>query len=391
MFLGLVNVERFALTYALTPEFLGRTIARIYDCAVDPQLWPETLCTIRDEMDLAYVQLFFAAPPNNPAAMQSFQTPWDESWFHRLIPLLPTIPGMAQMRSAEVDQPIAQMQLFEPEAFYETEFYRTWAGPQGLGDACNTTVLRRPEVEAWFSGTTRRKRGLLTDQDLTTFRLLAPHVRRALMIADLIDEGRFNLALHRILLDQLSVAVFLVDGDGRVVLRNDAAARLIEDRVFLTEVSGFLRPVQQDLRAQFLQAIARAAQDESSLGTWGNGMALRGPDDAGAVSYVLPLGRSERRRALGPGHAAVFVSTKSGATPPPAEVLSALTGLTMAESRIALAIAAGQPTDLLAADQNISIHTLRKHLSNTYEKTGLTTQTALAAYVNGFRLPVHRP
>jgi len=34
------------------------------------------------------------------------------------------------------------------------------------------------------------------------------------------------------------------------------------------------------------------------------------------------------------------------------------------------------------------VHTLRKHLGNSYEKTGMKSQTALAALVNGFRLPI---
>ncbi len=376
------------MSYSLTPTFISRTIGRIYDCAIDPQLWPETLCSIRDEMDLAYVQLFFAAPPNEPSALRNFQTPWDESWLHRLLPLLPIVPGIQQMRTAEVDGPIAQLQVIDPDAFHQTEFYQSWAKPQGLGDACNTTVIRRPEIEAWFSGTTTQRRGMFSDQDLMTFQLLSPHVRRALLIADLIDEGQFNLALHRVLLNQLSIGVFLVDADGQVLLRNDASAAMVEDRHTLTEVSGKLRPVSVAHRTQFLAAVHRAATDEDGLGTLGNGMALPGRDGHSAVAYVLPLGRSERRRALGPGHAAVFVSTRGSTEPPAVEVLSALTGMTLSEARIALAIAEGQATEDLAAQQGISIHTLRKHLSNAYEKTGLNSQTALAALVNGFRLPL---
>jgi DNA-binding CsgD family transcriptional regulator/PAS domain-containing protein len=376
------------MPYSLTPEFISRSIACIYDCAVDPSLWIDTLTGIRDEMDLAYIHLFFASPPNSPLGVTNFHTPWDVTWFHRLMPLLPTIPGMGAMRAAEVDSPISQMSVVDADSFYQTPFYLDWAGPQNLGDACNTTVLRRNTVEAWFSGTTTRNRGLFTEQDYTTFRLLAPHIRRALLIGDLIDEGRLQVALQRALLDQLSVAVFLVEGDGTIVLHNAGADALLSERRTLTAVSGHLRPVSLPHRGQFLTAIARAAAEESSLGTWGNGIALPGENGALAVAYVLPMGRSECRRALGPGNAAVFVTTRDDAQPPAAEVISALTGLTLAEARAALAISTGQSTEDAAQTQGISIHTLRKHLSNAYEKTGLNSQTALAAMVNGYRLPI---
>jgi DNA-binding CsgD family transcriptional regulator len=376
------------VAYSLTPDFISRSIAGIYDCAVDPGLWPDTLSAIRDEMGLAYVQLTFAAPPHDPDSAASFHSPWDTDWLKQLRPLFPTIPGVAALRTAEVDRPISQMEVVPPDTLFQTDFYRDWIAPQGLGDGCNTTVLRRPAVEAWLSAAAYLERGAFTDQDYTTFRLLSPHIRRALLIADLIDEGRLGLALHRALLDQLSVAVLLVDVDGCVLLSNSRAQQMLEGRLTLTEVSGRLRPVNPALRDRFQTALARATSEESQLGTWGNGIALTGPDGAMAVSYILPLGQSDRRHALGPGHAAVFVTSRDDAQPPAAEVLSALTGLSLAEARVALAIASGQSTEEAALQQGISVHTLRKHLGNSYEKTGMKSQTALAALVNGFRLPI---
>jgi DNA-binding CsgD family transcriptional regulator len=377
------------MAFSPSTEFLTRTIANIYDCAVDPTRWQETLCQIRDDMDLAYLQLFFADPPDDPTKLRGFLTPWDQSWMQRLFPLLPIVPGIDEMRSAPIDSPLSQMEVIAPDAFQETTFFREWAGPQGLIDACNTTVIRRPTVEAWFSGTTRQPRGLFTDTDREAFRLLAPHIRRALLISELIDEGSFQLTLHRKLLNQLSIAIWMVASDGKILLTNTSAEQMLGQRATICDVAGRLRPVSAAHRDTFQSAIQRACLDETTLGTWGNGMALPGADpDRTAVAYVLPMGNSDRRHALGPGQAAVFITQGQNALPLPIEVLSAVTGLTLAEARVALEIAQGTPPETIAQQQGLSVHTVRKPLSNTYEKTGLNSQSALSALVNRYRLPV---
>ena len=89
--------------------------------------------------------------------------------------------------------------------------------------------------------------------------------------------------------------------------------------------------------AGFNEAVERAcAENDTDIGLYGNGIPLPSRDGAPAVCYVLPLGKSESRRALGPGLAALFISTEKAALPPTLEALSALTGLTSQESRIAL-------------------------------------------------------
>lgn len=377
------------MAFSPTPGFLNRSIAAIYDCAVDPGMWETTLCQIRDEMDLAYLQLFFADPPDDPSRIRGFLTPWDPSWMQKLLPILPLVPGIAAMRSAPVDSPIAQMEVIPAHEFHQSEFYQSWVRPQGLEDACNTTVLRRPTVEAWFSGTTRQGRGLFTDTDREAFRLLAPHIRRALLIAELVDEGRFQLTLHRKLLDQLSIAICLVDRQGKILLSNTSAEQMLAARETICDISGRLRPVSAHHRAAFQSAIERACLDEVMLGTWGNGMALPSePTGDAAVAYILPMGNSDLRHALGPGQAAVFLTTGQSEMPLPVEVLSAVTGLTLAEARVALDISTGAAPDEIAHRQGLSVHTVRKHLANTFDKTGLSSQSALGAFVNRLRLPL---
>ncbi len=382
------------MTHALTPALISQTNQRIHPCAVDPAQFPETLCGVRDETVLAKAALLHDHRPSATKAPCTWheeldiRTPWAAEGIQRLPALSANIPGYSRLRAAPMDSPTRQLRVIPVEKRLESAFAKGWTVPGGLFGVVLTPVIRRKESASVIIAPTRLKPGRATDTDVAAFRLRSPQICRALSIGGTLDEGRFKLALHRVLLDQLSIGVFMVDTDGHVLLRNAAAEAMLQAHAVLTQVSGRLCPVSMPHAVPFIAAINRAASPDTDLGSRVSGIALPGPEGQNAVSYVLPLGRSERCRALGPGHAAVCVSARNCTEPPAAEVLSALTGLTMTEARIALGITGGQSTDDLAAAQGISINILRKHLPNTDEKTGPSSQTVLAARVNGLRQPV---
>ena len=325
---------------------LSRLIARIYDCAVDPSEWQPTLVAIRDELDCAFASVHFMdfAPtyPATPPETIVFHSGWDEDWLTALQPLVGLIPEFDQMRNAAIDVPITQLQLVDEATFRTSEFCRRWVAPQGLRDTMNTKIIGRQTMTAMFSAPTFQHRELFGEADFTLMRLLTPHIRRALLINDLLDKRRLRLQIYRQLLDRLSVAVILVETNARVVYCNEVAEALLDAGTALTTSGGRLVARSDAHRQGFLAAIERACMsDETSLGSWGSGIPLPAappptatptdaPTEAAAVAYVLPLGRSERRRALGPGLAAVFVTTLDSARLPSIEVLAALSGLTSA-------------------------------------------------------------
>ncbi len=372
---------------------LSRLIGRIYDCAVDPEQWTETLTHIRDTLDLAFVSMnyleFGPTYPQTPPDMRTFITDWDMEWIAALGPLVPKIPHFDAMRGAALDQPVTQLSLIDEPDFRRTEFYREWVEPQGLRDTCNISVIKRDRQNAMLSATIRDSRALFSDEDVRLLGLLSPHLRRALMISDMVDEQRSWIQIYNALLDSVSSAVFLVETGARLRYHNAAAEQLLVAERCIRLRNGQLQPVSGQHADAFAAALDRAcAQDDATLGSWGNGMALPGEDGAVAIAYVLPLGRSERRRALGPGLAAIFMTSNADARPPSMEVIAALSGLTLAEARVALAIASGKSTQTAANESGISIHTLRKHLANIYEKTGMRSQTALATFVNRLNPPM---
>jgi DNA-binding CsgD family transcriptional regulator len=266
--------------------------------------------------------------------------------------------------------------------------YQQWVRPQGLRDYCFTQVAKRDGIQGSVGAATYSSRGLVNEGERDTFRLLAPHFRRSLLISGLLDEGKLQLQLYRQLLDRIGAGILIVGKSARLVYANETADQMLSKGTNLTIRHSRVCAASTQHDKGLQEALSRACVNDSKLGNFGNGIPLPGTGGTMAVCYVLPLGRSERRRELGPGLAAIFVTTHGASMPPALEVLSALSGLTSREARIALMIADGAPLSGAAKALGITMNTIRKHLANIFAKTGVKSQLGLVQLVSGLSLPL---
>ena len=372
---------------------LSQVIGQIYDCAVDPELWIPTLTRIRDRMDLAYVHLMifnhnYLKVADHPGEIV-FQTQWSQEWMAQLKNWYARMPVIPIWMAADIDQPMSQLQVEAEQEVQQSPFYDQWAKPQNLRDYCHTTLIKRDGLGGAVGAASFNGRSSFDDQDRQTLCLLAPHMRRSMLIGGLLDDGRYSLQLYKNLMDKLSVGIMLVNEHAKLVFANSAADRFLSAGQNLSTSQGKLTPVSPQGIKPFENALARACSgSDADLGLRGNGLPLPGKDGSSAVCYILPLGKSETRRALGPGLAAIFVSTNTKDMPPAVEILTALTGLTIQEARIALAIADGKSPAKTALAMSLSINTVRTHLVHVFAKTQTNSQLELAKFIGNLSLPM---
>lgn len=343
-------------------------------------------------MTFAFVSVQFVTfpegYPEKPPETLMFRTDWDEAWLEALQPLIADIPYFDQMIGADIDVPVSQLQLMDEAAFHDTSFYEAWVKPQDLRDTLNTNIIKRGNMTALLSAPTPKGRELFDDEDYRIMRELTPHIRRALLISDLLDEKNAQVQILRNTLDKLALAVILIEADGRLVYTNGTGEDVLSRGDTLTVVSKKLHVQSALHRDGFKAAVDRACSgNDMDIQNWGNGIPLPTPSGEVAVAYVLPMGKSERRQSLGPGMAAVFVTSGANAQPPSVEVISAVTGLTTAEANVALQIANGSTPQEVSETLDVSINTVRKHLANAFEKTGHRNQAGLSAAIGRLSLP----
>ena len=82
--------------------------------------------------------------------------------------------------------------------------------------------------------------GFVTDREIAITRMLAPHLRRAVTISDLMGTKALEAHALSATLDNFRTGVIVVAADGRVLHANDAARRMLDQGDLVRSVKGRL-------------------------------------------------------------------------------------------------------------------------------------------------------
>ena len=367
-------------------------VSSIYDCAANPELWPDVCCQVRDALDAAVVVVGFIDMTTYHFGRVKWHrrnSPWDERWLDSLDELIPSIPNGHILGGLDTDIAWTQLGSIPEPEFQQTPFYKQWVEPQKLRDTLNVKYLARDRQQGVLGAPTYASRAPVSDAEKKLAVSLSPHIRRAVLINDLTDNGRQAQALFRQVLDTLSVAVFIVGQGQRLVFTNAVGDQLLSEGQYLQLACGNLQSRREvGQTTQLVHAIERAVQGDSAVGAAGIGVPLFNVDGDRAAAYVLPLAGSDMRGEFGDGLCAVFVSRRGEQPPMAFDILRSLFDLTVSEARVALLVAKGDGPKGIAEALGVSVHTVRTHLKHCFAKTGSPDQTALSGAVNMLMPPL---
>ncbi|MEZ5800925.1 MAG: hypothetical protein R3D29_11280 [Nitratireductor sp.] len=168
------------------------------------------------------------------------------------------------------------------------------------------------------------------------------------------------------------MAIFLVSQDGRLEYHNATGEAMLSMARALAPYKETICPSPRRKSIHIVNQ-SRCSENVDTLGL-GNGAAL--PGRAGRLrSPILPLGRSSADGPSAPDWQHCSSPPNLGAIPRHWKYCQRLAA-SHQPAHVALAIADGQPANIVAADAGISMHALRKHLANVYEKTGMRSQSS---------------
>jgi DNA-binding CsgD family transcriptional regulator len=376
---------------------LSHLIGDVYDAALDQSLWQRVIERTAHFVGGIGATLFSKDATARPGDLRyrlgklyydaGIDPHYRQLYFDQYVTLDPVATGHFL---AELEQPFAMADLMPRHEFVETRFYREWVRPQGLVDFVGAALDKSTASVAMFGVLRHQRNGVVDDETRHRMRLIAPHIRRAVLIGRMFDLKAAQAATFADTFDGLSAGMYLVDASGNIVHTNVAGDAILDVGGILRAVGGRLvaRDAQVDktLRSTF----AAASQGDAALGTRGIAVSLIGKDGERHVAHVLPLTSGARRRAgkTYTAVAAVFVRKAALAAPSPFEVIGKAFKLTPSELRVLLAIVEVGGVPEVAAVLGVASTTIRTHLYRLFEKTGVTRQADLVKLVAGYATPL---
>lgn len=363
-------------------DVLNDLIGRIYECALDPELWNDTLVRIKAALcPLNWEAVFMLWEGNDPprarfvaatglaAGVQEMYLgvyAGTHAWSQRL---------MRYRNGSVVDTD----ELMSREEFAQTPFARDFLTPWGI-DRLVAVMLDRKGGE---------RLGLMlpgpSDRDIELLkrglRVLAPHIQRAVRISHRIASLELANDAALAATDNAPYAVLSLDAQFNILAANKRVARY--------EKSGLIRTAEG--RLSFTHAASQQWLTSLINSRPPAGSAFRAVDGQGREVPVLGARIAENRaQPLGGSMAGAAAIVTIGSAPgehPVVEIdrVAQWFGLTPTEAAIAVSISQGQSLADYAALRAVSVNAARFLLKGVFRKTGATSQAQLAAMVA--RLP----
>jgi DNA-binding CsgD family transcriptional regulator len=283
----------------------------------------------------------------------------------------------------EVGRVHSPSDLVLEDELQQSRFYQEWVRPQGLIDALAVNLERTDTRSATFAVQISEGEGTLTDKMRARLEMLVPHIRKAVSIGQVIESHASRAAELTETLEVLNAAVFLADATGRIVFTNASGRTVLAQGTVARQAEGKLTLTDAKANQVLLDALSLSAKGDTALGVKGLAIPINAANGEPWTANVLPLTSGARRKnkASAAATAAVFIRTAGLHTPSALEKIAKTYRLTAGEIRVLHVLVEIGGVPATAEALGISETTVKTHLKNLFEKTGVNRQGDLIKLV----------
>ncbi len=362
-------------------------VGLIYDAVLKPELWNDVMertAGFVGGMGASIFRQDLIRRVGNSYYSFGIEPHFEQLYFKKYIHHNPLIPFLL---AVDVGRVSSSSEHLSPAKFFETRFYKEWARPQGLIDNVFCILERSATSDASFVVFRHERDGLADAEAFELLGAIEPHLRRAVLIGNVIEHRTNEVRGFSDLLDRIKAGVFVVDASGNIIYSNKAADDVVLAGDYLRAADGRLRARQPEPNQLLQEALQAAADGDTAITNKGIAIPLMAADGTRHVANLLPL---TRRRAGGIDQnatAAVFVHKAALELPDPPEIIASAYKLTKTELRVLLALVqlGGGPD--IAEALGVGNGTIKTHLRHLFRKTGAKHQADLVKLVAGFARP----
>ena len=368
---------------------LSRLIGHIYDAALDPALWPGVLEKIGECVG-GEAGGIVSKDSINKASTPHYHFGVDPYYVQIYSETHSKFDPVSTLPFFDVEQVVSIPELVPYDEFCEGRFFHEWMRPQGWVDAANSVLEKSVSSCSFLTIIRNEARGIVDDEMRRRMALVVPHVRRAVLIGQVIDLKQNEAATFADMLDGFSAGMFLIAADGRIVHANSAGHGMLCAGDFLRSIYGRMVTCDKQVDKILHGTFAAANNGDAGIGVKGIALPLTAHNGERYVAHVLPL-TSGARRCAGVAYAAtaaMFVRKAAMESPLAPEVIARTYKLTPTELRVLLAIVKVGGIPEVATALGVADSTIKTHVGHLFEKTGASRQADLVKLVAGFSTPL---
>lgn len=372
-------------------ECFSALLDRIYECALEPRHWPEVMERIAAWVNAKSALIHTPLHPDEQdgfrfahgfldGALDAYRTHYvrQDAWTQALM----------ERDSLSEGSVILGSDLVPLETTRDSELFRECFGAQDLAHLMAGIVFDGnspatiPTVCAFFRG--QRQPGFEAG-DLDRFRLLIPHLSRAVGVMLRLRESEQRAHASLAALDRISTGVILIAPPDRVVFVNRSAQKILEraDGVHIEQrlrLGGRLAVSDPALQRNIDESIRRAiVGDVLEIAHFNRSLLV--PRPSGGFPLTLQFSALPEQNEFDQGiiapRAIVFIADTGRSTRVSQDRLIELFDLTHAEARLGQALADGDGLKMAANRLGISLNTAKTQLQAIYAKTQVNSRSKL--------------
>ncbi len=358
-------------------------IQRIYEAALDPSCWQGFVQALSEAFSGAPVG-FALQLPGFPLSEVVFASDGFRGEFLERFPAyaLRGLPWEEGRRRDFVGRFGLTSEVIPDERLRESDFYRDWMVPQGLGPHApigHTIALDAGRPASGLAIFATAATGPFSQEHLEFGDMLAPHLAMGLR---LLAAMRRHEALADAI-DRFPTGVVLLDAHGHVLLANRGAQQIFARDDGLVLDGNTLRAASASddvaLRRAIAGAVAAAVAGrliESAI------LSVGRPSGSRPFPVIVgPLRPHTGEPTLADAVAVLYVSDLESGVLRRREALRELYGLTEAETQLVELLCQGSSLDEAALARGVTMNTARSQLKQVFAKTHTSRQSELVRLV----------
>jgi DNA-binding CsgD family transcriptional regulator len=362
-------------------EDFDRLVGLIYDSALDPGLWQETMRNLANQMEADTFHLLGWNSQEQAVTLGVVDASWNNGvdlYNHHYGSINPCRELATQAGHGVV---IAGHHLFDDKFISKSEFYQDLWLKHGLRYVMGGCLVRTDTTDVVLGLMRGPERGHYTPEQEAVMVRLMPHFNRSLRLMEHTQATTRSGELAAAGQNAASLAVIAVNKLGQLLYCNRNGEALLKAAETVRIRHGVLTCANESEEKGWNDILALIVKTGRPANLLLNNSVK--PDERYSVT-LTPLPKRDAFALAGePDGVLCLIVPLDHRRMATAGQLMQLFGLTAAEARLARALAAGDTLEFYAAESDLKLPTVKSQLRSVFEKTGADRQAALVRLTAG--------